>query len=66
MLILYYKLNNKMHTYHSYNLGNNPLYYAFRCGFKTVELNGGNEKNHWAENPIHTYLITRVSIIILL
>lgn len=35
-----------------------------RYGFKTVELNGENEKNHWVENPIHTYRTTRVSIII--
>lgn len=34
-----------------------------RYGFKTVELNGENEKNQWAENQIHTFLITRVSTI---
>lgn len=37
------------------------LLLLYRYGFKTEELNGENEKNQWAENPIHTYLTIRVS-----
>lgn len=47
-----------MYTCHTYN---NDVFVVYRYGFKTVELNGGNEKNQWAETPIHTYLTTRVS-----
>lgn len=47
-----------MYTCHTYN---NDVFIVYRYGFKTVELNGENEKNQWAENQIHTYLTTRVS-----
>lgn len=48
-----------MYTCHTYY--NNDVFFVHRYGFKTVELNGENEKNQWAENPIHTYLTTHVS-----